>query len=45
MQETTQDDRRRELQALLDAFRNHPERDWSAERRRAQVLREMIARD
>jgi hypothetical protein len=43
MQETTMEDRRKELQSLLDKFEAHPERDWTEERRRAQVLREMIA--
>jgi hypothetical protein len=43
MQETTMEDRRKELQALLDQIRAHPERDWTAERERARVLSEMIA--
>jgi len=43
MQKTTMEDRRKELQALLEKFREHPERDWSGERARAQTLSEMIA--
>lgn len=43
MQNTTMDDRRKELQSLLDRFRDHPERDWSNERKRAHALREMLA--
>lgn len=45
MQNTTMDDRRKELQSLLDKFRNHPERDWSEERQRAQALGEMLAKE
>lgn len=45
MQDTTMEDRRKELQALLDQFEAHPERDWTAERRRAAVLRRMITAD
>lgn len=43
MKETTMEDRRRELKALLDQMEAHPERDWSGEKQRANVLREMIA--
>lgn len=43
MQNTTMEDRRKELQLLLDKFRDHPERDWSAERKRAHSLSQMIA--
>ena len=42
MQETTMEDRRRELQALIDKFRDHPEHDWTEERKRAQVLSAML---
>jgi hypothetical protein len=42
MRETTMDDRRSELAALLEAIARHPERDWSAERRRVAVLKEML---
>lgn len=45
MQETTMEDRRKELQALLDRIRDHPELDWSAERERARVLSEMLERE
>lgn len=43
MRETTMEDRRGELAALLDAIAGHPERDWSEERRRVAVLRELLA--
>lgn len=43
MRETTMEDRRHELASLLDAIASHPERDWSAERRRLVVLKEMLA--
>lgn len=43
MQETTSEDRRKELQALLDQMRDHPERDWNEEKKRATVLQQMIA--
>lgn len=42
MQDTTMEDRRKELQALLDKFEAHPECDWTEGRRRADVLRRMI---
>ncbi|MGE3690125.1 MAG: hypothetical protein AB7F98_01950 [Novosphingobium sp.] len=42
MQETTLEDRRKELEALLKQMREHPERDWAKERERARVLSEMI---
>ena len=45
MQNTTMDDRRKELQSLLGKFRDHPERDWSEERRRAHALSEMLAKE
>lgn len=43
MQETTNEDRRKELQNLLGRMRAHPERDWSDEKKRATVLQQMIA--
>lgn len=43
MRETTMEDRRHELANLLDTIARHPERDWSAERRRLVVLKEMLA--
>jgi hypothetical protein len=42
--ETTMEYRRSELAGLLDAIAKHPERDWSEERKRIAVLREMLAR-
>ncbi len=45
MQHTTMEDRRKELQSLLNHFRDHPERDWTQERKRAQALKEMIAKE
>jgi hypothetical protein len=44
MQATTREDRAKELLTLLNAMKAHPERDWTAERQRANVLREMLAR-
>lgn len=43
MRETTMDDRRQELAGLLDTIARHPEREWSAERQRIAVLRELLA--
>ena len=43
MQETTMDDRRRELETLLTKLREHPEREWKAERERVAVLQRMLA--
>jgi hypothetical protein len=43
MQETTHEDRRKELRALLAQIEAHPERDWSEERKRIAVLNELIA--
>ena len=45
MQNTTMNDRRRELEALLQQFRDHPERDWTEERKRAHALSEMLAKE
>ncbi len=41
-QATTMEDRRQELETLLQQFRDHPERDWTKERERARVLGEML---
>lgn len=43
MQQTTTDDRRKELQALLDKIRDHPEHALTEERERARVLSAMLA--
>jgi hypothetical protein len=43
MQQTTMDDRRRELQALLEKLRDHPEHAMPEERERARVLSTMLA--
>jgi len=45
MQETTRKDREKELRSLLDQMAAHPERDWSEERQRVAVLREMLGHD
>ncbi len=42
MQETTMEDRKKELRSLLDQMAAHPERDWSEEKKRVAVLREML---
>lgn len=44
MQKTTMDDRAKELLSLLNAIKAQPERDWTAERARAGVLREMLSK-
>lgn len=38
MDQVTIEDRRRELERLTAQIREHPERDWSAERHRIGVL-------
>ncbi|MCB2079261.1 MAG: hypothetical protein KDE55_16390 [Novosphingobium sp.] len=43
MQPTTMEDRQKELRTLLDQMQAHPERDWTEQKKRANVLREMIA--
>ena len=43
MRETTMEDRRHELAALLDTIAQHPEREWTTERQRIAVLRELLA--
>lgn len=42
MQETTIEDRRRELKDLLDAMKARPSRDWSEAKRRVAVLQRMV---
>ena len=42
MQETTMEDRRKELRVLLDKIANHPEQDLTKERQRVAVLRQMV---
>ena len=42
MIETTMEDRRRELRALLDNIEAHPEKDWSRERQRVAVLQRQL---
>lgn len=42
MNPVTIDDRKKELAGLLRQMRDHPERDWSAAKRRVTVLHEMI---
>ncbi|WP_193391532.1 hypothetical protein [Erythrobacter sp. SG61-1L] len=44
MEVVTMEDRRKELASLLRQMEAHPERDWSAEKARANVLREMLGR-
>ena len=43
MQRITIEDRRRELTDLLARIRQHPERDWTVERRRAAELQRAVA--
>jgi len=43
MQETTMEDRRKELESLLDQMKQHPERAWTEERKRAAALSQMLA--
>jgi hypothetical protein len=44
MEAVTRHDREQELKALLAQLEAHPERDWTAERERVAVLREMLHR-
>ncbi len=44
MQPVTMEDRRKELRSLLQQMEEHPERDWSEQTVRVNVLREMLAR-
>lgn len=43
MQAVTEGDRRKEVRVLLDRIQAHPERDWSAARRRLATLTRLIA--
>ncbi|GEM_PF-481675 len=43
MQETTIEDRRRELRALLDNIEAHPEREWAQERQRIAILQSQLS--
>ncbi|HTN15748.1 MAG TPA: hypothetical protein VL094_13170 [Sphingomonadaceae bacterium] len=45
MQPVTMEDRRKELRSLLERIEAHPERDWTEEKARANVLREMLAHE
>jgi len=42
MEPVTRKDREHELRNLIAQMEAHPERDWSAEKQRAEVLREML---
>lgn len=42
MEPVTRQDREQELRSLLAQMEAHPERDWSDERQRVGVLREML---
>jgi hypothetical protein len=43
MQETTIEHRKQELRQLLDQIDAAPSRDWTEERKRVVVLKQMIA--
>ncbi|HEV2596728.1 hypothetical protein [Sphingopyxis sp.] len=43
MQAVTEGDRRKEVRTLLDQIQAHPERDWTAARRRLATLNKLIA--
>ncbi|MGB3318437.1 MULTISPECIES: hypothetical protein [Sphingopyxis] len=43
MQVVTEGDRRKEVRALLYQIQAHPERDWTAARRRIATLNRLIA--
>ncbi|HEY1125452.1 MAG TPA: hypothetical protein VGE65_07445 [Sphingobium sp.] len=43
MTPVTLDDRKKELRALLDTIKAHPEHDWTQARERIRILNEMIA--
>lgn len=45
MDPVTIEDRKKELRVLLDQIQANPSRDWSEERGRIAVLRQMIAAD
>tara|TARA_E500000305_G_C3905436_1_gene180790 strand:+ start:392 stop:550 length:159 start_codon:yes stop_codon:yes gene_type:complete len=42
MQETTMQDREKELRGLLDQIEAHPERPYTEERKRVAVLQNML---
>lgn len=42
MRDTTSQDRRNELQSLLEQMRDHPEKDWTEARKRVKILRELL---
>lgn len=44
MTPVTIDDRRKELALLLGQIKAHPERNWSKQRQRVVILREMVMR-
>lgn len=43
MQAVTEGDRRKEVRILLGQIQAHPERDWTAARRRLATLNKLIA--
>lgn len=43
MKDTTVDHRKQELRKLLDEIAAHPEKDFTEERKRVAVLKEMLA--
>ena len=43
MQAVTEGDRRKEVRILIDRIQAHPERDWTAARRRIATLNKLIA--
>lgn len=43
MRDTTPADRQNELRTLLANIDAHPERDWTQERKRILVLKQMVA--
>jgi hypothetical protein len=45
MQAVTEQDRRKEVRALIEQIQAHPERDWSAARRRIATLNHLIAQE
>lgn len=42
MQAVTEGDRRKEVRVLLSQIQAHPERDWTAARRRIATLNKLI---
>ncbi|WP_260580776.1 hypothetical protein [Sphingopyxis sp. PET50] len=43
MQAVTEGNRRKEIRVLLHRIQTHPERDWSAARRRLATLTRLVA--